>query len=358
MFGAAALLRLCGSRPRPSRLIGLHADEDGGSQSLSFVLTLPIFAWFMVLIIQISQLMIATVLVHYAAFAAARAAIVWIPAQINATSGYGSESENCIGNGSITFTEDGNAVPANVLPEDPSVASSGPTSGGMTYIVPTDPTSCANSYKLTKILNAAILACLPMSPSGSTGLSVPPSTQIDPSLLASTFSTMTAGSAVDNGAVPQRFRNKLAWAANNTSIELRFYHANGCDTNGNVIAGNQAQVDPPLGVEYPGTADPYPALTSPPLQPPQVQQPYPVYEYQPNEIGWQDSITVTVHHNLALLPIGGWMVQGITRFGSSVGDAVIGQATAVGNTYICPLTAKATLGLEGEKSVVPYVYSQ
>jgi hypothetical protein len=37
-------------------------------------------------------------------------------------------------------------------------------------------------------------------------------------------------------------------------------------------------------------------------------------------------------------------------------DALIGQVVQAGGTYICPLTAKATLGLEGEKSVVPYAY--
>ena len=49
-------------------------------QSLSFVLTLPLFIMVMMMIVQVSQLMIGMVVVHYAAFAAARSAAVWIPA--------------------------------------------------------------------------------------------------------------------------------------------------------------------------------------------------------------------------------------------------------------------------------------
>ena len=53
-------------------------------QSLSFVLTLPVFIFIMMMIVQVSQLMIGIVVVHYAAFAAARSAAVWIPAAMPA----------------------------------------------------------------------------------------------------------------------------------------------------------------------------------------------------------------------------------------------------------------------------------
>ena len=65
---------------RLGRLFKLHRDEVGSVQSLSFVLTLPLFIMIMMMIVQVSQLMIGTVVVHYAAFAAARSAAVWIPA--------------------------------------------------------------------------------------------------------------------------------------------------------------------------------------------------------------------------------------------------------------------------------------
>jgi len=64
------------------RLRRLHRDEAGNVQSLSFVLTLPIFIMLMMLIVQASQLMIGQVVVEYAAVAAARSAIVWIPAAV------------------------------------------------------------------------------------------------------------------------------------------------------------------------------------------------------------------------------------------------------------------------------------
>jgi hypothetical protein len=358
---AALLLRLIGSRLRLSRLVTLHADQDGGSQTLSFVMTLPVFMFFMVLIVQVSQLMIGIVLIQYAAFAAARTAIVWIPAQIYAASGYGGESENCV-NG--TFTADSNASPPNVLPNMPTFANAdagpGPSQGGMTYIVPTDSASCASSYKLNKILSAAILASLPISPSDNKGFSVPTGTTIDPGLLAEAFSTMTnasSSSTPSTGAIANRLQQKLAWAANNTTIELRFYHPNGLDINGKFPSGN---LDPPLSVEFPDAVPLYPS-GSPATTPPGVEQPYSpetAWDYQSNEIGWQDAITVTVHYNLPLLPLAGRLMKGMSVFGSSGSDAVMGAITNVGKTYVCPLTAKATLGMEGEKSVVPYVYQQ
>ena len=51
-------------------------------QSLSFVLTVPMFIMLMLLAVQITQLMIGLMMVHYAAFAAARSASVWIPARM------------------------------------------------------------------------------------------------------------------------------------------------------------------------------------------------------------------------------------------------------------------------------------
>src|SRR5437763_280558 len=78
---AAALIVVCGGLatlvrlvPRVSRqpMIGLHTDQRGSVQSLSFVLTVPLFIMLMLLAVQITQLMIGLVVVHYAAFAAAR----------------------------------------------------------------------------------------------------------------------------------------------------------------------------------------------------------------------------------------------------------------------------------------------
>src|SRR4051812_31148980 len=87
LIAAAAALRglmwLCGARPRWGRVLSLHQEQTGGVQSLSFVLAAPFFIMLLMLIVQISQVMVAQVVVNYAAFAAARSAIVWIPASVD-----------------------------------------------------------------------------------------------------------------------------------------------------------------------------------------------------------------------------------------------------------------------------------
>ena len=75
-----ALIGVSGARLRWRVLGNLARDEVGGVQTLSFVLTVPLFLFLMMFIVQLSQLTIAKVVVEYAAFAAARAAVVWIPA--------------------------------------------------------------------------------------------------------------------------------------------------------------------------------------------------------------------------------------------------------------------------------------
>ena len=88
------------------------------AQALSFVLTLPIFMWVMMFIVQVSQLMIATIAVNYAAFAAARTAIVWIPANIA-----GVETENCISGLVPTGqAQGGDTYSVNATPGDPKYA--------------------------------------------------------------------------------------------------------------------------------------------------------------------------------------------------------------------------------------------
>ena len=71
--GSIALLwllaRLHRARFDWGRIRLLPGDELGTVQSLSFVLTLPAFVMVMLFILQVSQLMIATIAVHYAAYA-------------------------------------------------------------------------------------------------------------------------------------------------------------------------------------------------------------------------------------------------------------------------------------------------
>ena len=138
----------------------LHRDQGAAFRALSFVLTLPFFIMVMLLIVQVSQLMIGTVVVHYAAFAAARSAIVWVPARLGPS---GPEWENCI---SWCYVDP--EAPDQVLPIlDPTDPDYGPTDGGVTFVV------VPGSPKYQKIAAAAVMACMPICPSRDLGLGLP-----------------------------------------------------------------------------------------------------------------------------------------------------------------------------------------
>ena len=153
VLAAHFLVRLSNGRLRLGRLRRLHGDQAGSVQTLSFVLTLPIFIMVMMLIVQVSQLMIGLIVVHYAAYAAARSAVVWIPANTL------SEPSNC-----ISLYEVDPDAPNQVAPMlDPRAPNFGPTAGGLTYLVQ------PGSDKYNRIASAAILACMPISPSRDLG---------------------------------------------------------------------------------------------------------------------------------------------------------------------------------------------
>jgi hypothetical protein len=59
---------------------GALAGAEGGTAVLDFVLTLPFFAMSVMIVVQTALLVNARLVVGYAAFAAARSAVVWVPA--------------------------------------------------------------------------------------------------------------------------------------------------------------------------------------------------------------------------------------------------------------------------------------
>ena len=323
LVGCAWLVvRLAGGRVEPARLRRLHDDEEGGVQSLSFVLTMPFFIMVLMMIVQVSQLMIGTVVVNYAALAAARSAIVWIPANL----GQGAEQENQIS----SYEVDQNA-PDQVPPElDPTASDYGPSpQGGLTYLLDPTPGSLAGSEPLTpkyeKIVSAAVLACMPICPSRDLQLSLSAQGQAMAQTLQAAYGSMVSSSA-SNGAINGRIANKLAYAMAATTVEVRFYHPN--------FEPPLEPYDPPLGVSPPGT----------------------LLEFQPNELGWQDQVTVKVTHQYALLPGPGRLLAQMTPNpdGSSSNNSGAQSIQKIGNVYVYPITAEATLGNEGEKSVLPY----
>lgn len=298
---AWVLLRLSGARLQISRLRSLHRDQEGAVQSLSFVLVLPVFIMVMLFIVQVSQLMIGTCVVHYAAFAAARSAIVWIPANVDSD----FEQENCI---SQYVPVEGSAV------TDVTSAGFGPADGGVTYVV------APGSPKYAKILSAAVLACMPISPSRDLGLGLPADGTA--AAIQEAYRAMSPRSS-GNQRIDPRIANKLAYAARNTTIEIHFFHSNH---------------EPPL-IPYPLVRDSRGNMIG----------------YQANELGWQDPITVTVTHRLALLPGPGRL---LARSQPAPGKTVDEVSQSIDqdddSVYKYVLTASATLGNEGERPAIRY----
>jgi hypothetical protein len=191
--GQAASLSTFDLRPSTFDLLAslrqLHRCEVGGVQSVSFVLTAPVFIMLMLLAVQITQLMIGLMVVHYAAYASARSATVWIPAPMQPVEFVGA---NRIGTRwEVGRYQDG--VEYRIEPGSP---------------------------KFEQIRRAAALACLPIAPSRDLGL--PAADQTAGSI--QTLYELMAPGAMSNTRVPQRLANKWAWANAATDIEIHTFH--------------------------------------------------------------------------------------------------------------------------------------
>ena len=312
------LLLGSGSRWRPARLWRLQRDEVGSVQSLSFVLTLPLFIMIMMGIVQASQLMIAKVVVEYSAIAAVRSASVWVPATM---ADYEEEGRNRIGL----------LVPGESTAE------------GQFYEFGGEETP-----KIFRIRMAAVQACMPIAPSRGTGYSIAQAGGDAYESLVKAYLALVPDEP-NREAVARRLKNKLAYSLANTQIGIKIFHPN---------------VDPPLQQVYEDVDQfdrTYVVGMLPGASPgdPQI----PIYaaqyttdavEYQSNETGWQDVITVTVHHDLALLPGPGRMLARLVYSQSGQTDEVSNTIRRRGDRYTWPLTATASASSEGQKSILRY----
>ncbi len=320
------LARVNRARPEWRRLGRLHGDQGGSAQSFSFVLTLPFFLMVVLFILQISQLWIATIVVHYAAFSAARSAIVWIPARVDPF----QEPENCISHYQPHPDPKLPLVPPNFVGPDLT----GET--GMTYLVyfgtPERPLPYPGTGALTaeatpkcrRILAAAVMALIPIGPSlkGESDPG-PPQAGSWGGLLDSAqraFHALAPGHYATDDGVNRRMARKLAYTLENTAIEIRFYHAN------SEVPLHRWDKEP--------DRDEFRA----------------VWGMSGSELDWQDPITVTVFYNLQLLP-------GPAKFLSGLAPRLPDWPFAPQRPDVYPIRATATLGNEGEKSVIPYVES-
>ncbi len=241
LLAARVLIAISHARLNLQRVRQLNACQEGSVQSLGFVLTIPFFLMIVMLIIQVSQVMLGNVLVHYAAFTSARSAVVWIPTNTNL-----NETENRIS--SLDQIES--------------------TSEGTRYLVA--PNMFSDKYQ--KIQQAAVLACLPMAPSRDLGYQLDGAADLTSVALIRLYAGLDADSQA-NTLIPRRIRNKLAYASGNTDVRLTFWHRFG----------------------------PFDDLQDPPLQTRYFIGPDRL-EFFNNEVGWQDEFTSTVTHRLALLP--------------------------------------------------------
>lgn len=305
--GLALLARLSRARWDWAQLARVHRDERGAVQSLSFVLTVPVYVMLLLFIIQLSQLTIAKVMVEYSAFVAARSAMVWLPASM----GNGVEGLNQVRELSfVRYEEDDNGLLYAVYRVNPA------------------------SAKHHRIWYATVSALLPIAPSRDAGAvehaeSRAALASIEKAYLAA------APSQASNPRISTRLRRKLAYAWNNTALEIFVRHR---------------QNEPPLETQH---------IFSP-FEP----------AYWPGEFGWHDQIIVQVRHDFALLPGPGRLLakritNSSTSSGSTSGGSVGSSVPAVdriapqirqkGNQHVYSLTATATLHGEGQKPVIPFL---
>ncbi len=303
VLGARILVWLSGARLQMRRIRSIHQCEAGSAQSLSFVLVLPFFVMTLMMIIQASHLMIGNIVVHYSAYAAARSASVWIPAN-------------------VSFLEPANCISSRRLISEDAM--------GWQYEI--EP----SGDKFSKIRQAAVLAAFTLGPSRDLGYGLPTN---EAALTAEALTNVYRGlnpSSVSNSKISQRLRNKLAYSYANTDVDITLWHrfrehVPRSDGRGpgryQVENGNWSERfrDPPL-YEYVERYD----------------------MYQDNEIGWQDHITATVTYNLPLLPgpIRFFAPKNSNPLSSSGQDP---RTDSSGSAYVWPITGNATLGNEGQK---------
>lgn len=327
LAAAFVLLRIVvgvsGARLEIVRLRKLHCSEEGAVQSLSFVLTLPLFIMIVMFIVQVSQLMIGIMGVHYATFAAARAAIVWTPARV-------------VGNTLGETEEIENALQSPLRTERPINLT---FTGSQTDF---EGTQAYTSYKLEKVLGAATLATAPVSPSRQM---VDPVNCSQCGVQAWAFQAMyqqLVPSTRGSSRITQRLLNKLSYAYWNTRVELAFFDK---DTQ------EGPTYNPRELVLFDGL-------------PQRNDEGEWIRDWVPHEVGWQDPLRLTVTHDFALLPgPGRFLAKYIVRANGEP-DRVSSRVEVRGGSgddvpwtrpaYTVPISASATLTNEGFKPLLPY----
>jgi TadE-like protein len=294
------------------RLTQVHQCQRGGVQSLAFVLTMPVFIMVVLLIVQVSQLMIAQMVIQYAAYAGARSASVWLAAAIDDPT-----------------TELNDYVEVeNRLSDTPTY-----TDGDFTdYEV----TSANGSSKLWKVRIAVLQALMSLCPSRNLGARGTTAHLNDVAFAnQQVYRTLVPASA-SNTQIGARLMNKLNYADQNTRVVVEWRDSR--DPSGRDSLNYMS-----YNVRNHSCPDPVKQST-----------------FRQTEIGWQDPITIYVTHQFALLPGPGRFLAARLVRADGLPDRVsprIKTSTLDGthSVYTTQIQATATITNEGWKSVKPLV---
>ncbi len=298
------VIGISGARLNLRRLREVHSCQDGGVQSLAFVVTLPLFVVIVQFIVQVSQLMIGVMAVNYSAYAGARAASVWIPAQLE--SGVGQNRWN---------------TSEKIRNWPPPV--------GTVIELP------RQGEKYDLIRRAVVLACAPVSPSRDLGYEAnDPAFSGVPEAVYSLYSSLAPDSQ-SNSRIPARIRNKIGFSSQFTAVRVEY-----------IVRNHTPSYKPPVPVR----------VETPPGSGNYIwEKPWDEYE-----IDWQDPIRVTVTHHFALLPgPGRFLAKQIVRSDGRPDEIspLISQDQSPNRerVYTTPIVATATMTNDGFKTVKPYV---
>lgn len=290
------------------RIKTLHRCEEGGVQSLSLVLTLPFFIAIISLIVQVSQFMIGMIGVHYAAYAGARTAVVWLPADVeSAGAGFGYASG-----------EGPNDVDARLLNTQ-----SMPAAGQ--YLV-ADSSALETSVKYRKVWSATVLALTPFGPSrdrGMTSGSVVPAMRDVPPVAGQLLFDLVPD--YDPAKAAGRVDRKLAYVERNTQVFVEWTH----------VASDRGLL--------------------PAVSPTYNPWGHPAVDYNPNRVDWQDPVTVHVYYRFPMLPGPGRVLTKLVNwsyphrgrhFGSS-GGAFFDRSSSKQDPGAIVIHASATMNNQG-----------
>ncbi len=353
------MIRISGCRLDLRRLGQLHRCQRGGVQSLSFVLTLPMFVMTIMFILQVSQLMIAQVAINNAAYGAARSLAAWVPQHV------------------VEIEPDARTNPFGIEPHFQNVIRDNRLAPGIDFgyqyvggvredgvIGGSQRQATENIRKLDFPFRSAVRACAVISPSQNLGLELTSEAR-DHFLATRTAWQRFVGTGASSSSA-SRLYNKFCYSYWNTEMWIRFTDAN---------------VPSPPGLP---TRDSRNGPTYNPAGHDKANENPEKYGYESYEIGWRDPITVTVRHNLALLPgPGRFLAKQLVRSDGPPDmvshrinqwagprrqiDPASGAYSGGGNSahdplynrrvYSTVIWARATVINDGIKSLVPYVHA-